>query len=123
MRVTAFILASWIFFLMALPALTKFYSSNKTECYCETQCCNASDECADSPAQDKEPEPNGCTPNTNCNPVECCTCCETVVLEKPSFNFVMNILPVHFVPMVNSKVISNYSAECFHPPEIVCSFS
>lgn len=110
MRVAAFILASWIFFLMALPALTKFYSLSRTESYCDIQCCNSSD---------NEPDPNGCTPTANCNPVESCTCCVALVIEKPSFNFVMNILPVHFVPMVNSKVISNYSAECFHPPEIV----
>ena len=121
MKFISFILATYICFLTVQPAVTAFYSTltQQTVETCGDNCCSHKQ--ADSkqkPDTDKQ-DPNNCCPNGICNPFEQCACCIGVTVGQPTYKLIATVLINEFTFPTSVNITSNYSADCFHPPEIV----
>lgn len=110
MRHLAFILATYISLLAFQPVITNMISLVKqsTE-HCGTNCCNK--------AQKEENAPkNNCDQN-NCNPCQACGNCCCYYYTESSFSIIKIPATISYNHVVNEAAISNFSNDCFHPPE------
>jgi hypothetical protein len=113
MRITALILASYISFLTAQPMMSPAYgcSTNKVEKKFSHSCC----EKKEAKSETQKTKNNTC-PGV-CNPFGQGTCCLGV--SSPfSFRFAALTCTKDFNSLTSVNLLSNYLADCFHPPEV-----
>ena len=121
MKFLSFILATYVCFLIVQPAMTFIQSSvtQRTEKWCGVNCCeNKHAASMQKPETDKQ-DPSNCCPNRICNPFEHCTCCISLTVEQPAFQYVAIIVINEFILPSFVNLTSTYAAYCFRPPEIV----
>ena len=120
MRFLSFILATYILSLTVQPVVKDIYTSftqQTTEDCCGESCCN--DAQADSKQEPCTQDPNNCCPEGICNPFQQCSCCSVVIASQSTLNFITTVIASNFIVAISTDIASGYSADCFHPPEIV----
>jgi hypothetical protein len=120
MKLTAFILATYISFLTVQPLTKVIYSAltQQTEECCGDNCCENEQADNKQKSDTDNQDPNNCCPNGICNPFEQCACCFSVTVEQPTYHYLATIIINKYILPTAESTTSNYIADCFHPPEI-----
>lgn len=114
MKTSAYIFSTLIILLFAQPLLSLEGSSQKDMLVDTDCCCTKNDDCN---KPEREEKRDDC--NALCNPFMCCSSCVYLVCESPVLSLPLtNHLSLDYSHS-NNFYISNYQAECWHPPEIV----
>lgn len=111
MKITTSILAILVLFLSTQCVVKNNLDHGKP--IAKETCCLKKKSCQ----KEEEKKDDGC--KEACNPFMACCGCAYIVPEKPSVSFnTISILSVRtgFIP---DLFISDYNADCWHPPEIV----
>ena len=120
MKATAFILATFISFLIVQPTMLQFYSSFSQltqDNSCTDACCKH--EQTDNKQKPDNQNSNDCCPKGGCNPLEQCTCCVCLTVSQTPIQFITTVVLNKHITPISVGIVSKYSADCFHPPEIV----
>ena len=114
MRLATFLLASYITFLTVQPMVSPAYacSTKKIERKIHT-CC----EKKESKQSQKENSRENQCPGV-CNPFGQGTCCLGAA-PSCTYHFNTEIALSDFDSFTSANFLSNYVADCFHPPEVV----
>lgn len=111
MKITAYILALAISFLTFQPVMSRSCMSNSN--YSVVHDC-----CKGKHAHSSKRDSRNCCDNGVCNPFAMCNCC-AVNNSVRTHKFLLFSTVTKFDAYADDKFISSYSADCFHPPEIV----
>jgi hypothetical protein len=126
MKYTAYLLALAICFMALQPAVSKVYAlvSNHSSS-CEMACCKNKASVAKEVKScckgkhEKKTSTDSCCDKGLCNPFGLCSCCFMYSSERNAHQF----FPQGIISKLNrsftGKAVSDYLADCFHPPEIV----
>lgn len=113
MKIAAYIFSSLIIILTVQPLLSFDKISQKDMCI-QRGCCYEKNDGCKSQKKDKQ---NDC--NKSCNPfMFCSSCCYLIPEHSILLNVQSNGLSLKY-SFTNDLLISNYQAECWHPPEVV----
>jgi hypothetical protein len=113
MKVTTFILATYISLLTVQPVeeliyalLTNYMETSNMTC-CENKQLN-----------NTKQDPNSCCGNGVCNPFGMCSCCFFYKHTQTTIQY-YNLTQINKLnTAVEKNLVSSFISDCFHPPEI-----
>lgn len=112
MKVTALIIATYIFFLTVqpvLPVLAAVQNNVTVECCSSKACANEQPQKKNNKSEQHRP----------CNPFQVCSlCCGYLVYELTTKSILFNELQSAKIKYIENKK-AVFSASFFHPPEII----
>jgi len=106
MKWLSIILVLCLFVLTVQPVVSDVYAMAKHHACCDRSCC-----------KDKQ-GPAKCMPET-CNTCASCTSCLGFFDEQAGFKFTKEKGAKVFTSTDTEKLVSDYIANCFQPPEMV----
>lgn len=106
MKWIAVLLVSCMFVLTVQPVMSNVYAMTKHHTCCDHSCC-----------KDKQ-APGRCMPES-CNACATCASCLGFFNERQGFKFNTSDGAKVFASTDTEKLVSNYLANCFHPPKMV----
>lgn len=110
MKHLAVILATYISLLTFQPVINKMIVLvQKSTEHCGTSCCSKGQ-------KEKNTPTDNCDRN-NCNPCQPCGNCCGYYYTDNSFHLIKILVTISYKHVVNEVAISNFSNDCFHPPE------
>lgn len=120
MKFLSFILAFNIFFQTVQPAANLFYSESTelTAENCGDDCCSKEKTTATKKSDTKRKSSDNCCSHGACSPFERCACCTSLAIIPQTYKPFAPVRSNDFVFPTPVIIHSNYSAECFRPPEI-----
>ena len=113
MKLTAFILATYISLLTVQPVAELIYSSltNHKET-CEMACCKHKQ------ANNTKQDANNCCDKGVCNPFGMCNCCFVYNQTQTTIEYNNFAQTNKLNTTVENNFVSSFMSDCFHPPEI-----
>jgi len=113
MKHLSFILATYICLLTVQPVVTRVYASfNKQTESCGHDCCKHK------PISENKHHSNNCCDDGVCNPFGICNCCFVFNSVQVAVQFNTNSVMHKLVSSEENNLVSSFSSDCFHPPEI-----
>gem|GEM_PF-2858067 len=106
MKWIAVLLVSCMFVLTVQPVMSNVYAMTKHHTCCDHSCC-----------KDKQ-APGRCMPES-CNACATCASCLGFFNDRQGFKFNTADVAKVFASTDTEKLVSNYLANCFHPPKMV----
>src|ERR1700741_5429562 len=108
MKLTALILTCYLALLTGIPAVCSTYTMfQQADICCTDRNCSQKGDC-------KKESNNSCTP---CCSIQSCNCS---IIDIPRFNFsIQSSIANKQIPAENDKAFSEYSADCWRPPELI----
>lgn len=117
MKLLVAILASFILFLSMKPGLeVVFLNQPVTDVACCKGECSSDGANNDKDTEDKDNDRS----EKNCNPFQ--QCCNGKIICQIKYQTLANVSEVYIennFSLKNSGFLSNYNAECWHPPQIL----
>ena len=113
MKLTAFILASYILLLTVQPVAVQVYLSvtHHTQT-CHMACCKHKQ------GENTKHDANNCCDKGICNPFGMCNCCFVYNESATTVGYDKLAINNKFIAKDDNNLVSSYLSDCFHPPEI-----
>ena len=115
MRIFAIVFVSYFSLLAISPALCEVYGAIKQI----DLCCDKADKECKAPV-DKDSQPQKSSDNNCCIPCGTVQDCHCYFESTPQFDFIVAFsVTTEKNHLKNESLISNYSSDCWQPPELV----
>ena len=106
MKIIALIFVAYLSVLTVEPVAYEIYAMSKHHSCCGMKCCSKNKQCSDGlPA--------------SCNNCATCSICLGSYVHEDTYTIQPEITKHVFASTASAKLISNYCANCFRPPEVV----
>ncbi len=115
MKISSLLLAIYICLLTVQPVAARVYDSLNQQS--ETHAC-----CKHKTSPDNKRNMNNCCDNGVCNPFGMCTCCFVFNPVQTILEFKNSVYAKTFTSEPENNLVSFFTSDCFHPPEISSTF-